>query len=209
MTSVDRTTTTDVGKTIGMTVIYAGLDLEEAVGELAGAGFEAAEVFVGHLGPRVVPAPVLEAHAAAGAEVLSKQGLAVSTLNCIVGAFDPFSSDGSLEQTARGLARHLRLGAAMGAPRVLVWDGELDEADLLPHAPARLARIIERGRELSGLREVPEVAVELHPNTFGFKHRLHEEVAQALVGVGAGVCLDFCGRVAGGNLTPRLPRIPA
>lgn len=190
--TVDQATKSDVGKTIGMTVIYAGMDLEEAAGELARAGFEAAEVFVGHLGPRVVPAPVLEAHAAAAVQVLSKTSLAVSTLNCIVGEFDPFTSDESLESTAEGLARHLRLGAAMGAPRILIWDGELDTPDLLAGAPSQLARMIERGRQLSGLHDVPAIAVELHPNTFGLKHRLHEEVAGALFAIGAGVCLDFC-----------------
>jgi sugar phosphate isomerase/epimerase len=175
-----------------MTVIYAGLDLEQAADELASANFEAAEVFVGHLGPRVVPAPVLEAHATAARDVLARRGLGVSTLNCIVGYFDPFSSDESLEETARGLARHLRLGAAIGAPRVLIWDGELDRVGLLREAPARLARTIELGRQLSHLDQAPDIAVELHPNTFALKHGLHEEVARALVNAGAGVCLDFC-----------------
>jgi sugar phosphate isomerase/epimerase len=182
----------DAGKAIGMSVLYAGLDLEQAADELAQARFEAAEVFVGHLGPRVVPAPVLEAHAAAAGDVLRKRGLDVSTLNCIVGFFDPFTSDESLEETARGLAWHLRLGAAMGSPRVLIWDGELDVAELLATAPARLARMIERGRELSRLGQFPDLAVELHPNTFALKHKRHDEVAEALLAVGAGVCLDFC-----------------
>jgi sugar phosphate isomerase/epimerase len=182
----------DAGKATGMTVIYAGLDLEQAAQELEAAHFEAAEVFVGHLGPRVVPAPVLEAHAAAARELLMRHGLALSTLNCIVGEFDPFTSATSLERTAASLAKHLMLGAAIGAPRVLIWDGELDDSNLLKRAPEQLARVIERGRELSGLGEAPGIAVELHPNTFAFKHRLHEEVAQALLSVGAGVCLDFC-----------------
>jgi len=182
----------DAGKAIGMSVLYAGLDLEQAAAELAQAGFEAAEVFVGHLGPRVVPAPVLEAHAAAAGDLLRKRGLDVSTLNCIVGFFDPFTSDEALGQTARGLAWHLRLGAAMGSPRVLIWDGELDVAELLTTAPSRLARMIERGRQLSELGHLPDIAVELHPNTFALKHKRHDEVAEALISVGAGVCLDFC-----------------
>jgi sugar phosphate isomerase/epimerase len=182
----------DAGKAIGMTVLYAGLDLEQAADELAQAGFEAAEVFVGHLGPRVVPAPVLEAHASAGGDLLRQKGLQVSTLNCIAGFFDPFTSDETLERTAEGLAWHLRLGAAMGCPRVLIWDGELDIAELLEAAPSRLARLIERGRELARLAQPPDVAVELHPNTFALKHKRHNEVADALLAVGGGVCLDFC-----------------
>ena len=182
----------DAGKATGMTVLYAGLDLEQAVQELASAGFEAAEVFVGHLGPRVVEAPVLEAHATAAGEVVRDIGLDVSTLNCIVGTFDPFTSDEALERTAGSLGRHLRLAAAMGSPRVLIWDGELDRPELLAEAPHRLARVIERGRDLSRLDRPPDIAVELHPNTFALKYRLHEQAAQALEGVGAGVCLDFC-----------------
>jgi sugar phosphate isomerase/epimerase len=182
----------DAGKAIGMTVLYANLDLEQAVLELAQAHFEAAEVFVGHLGPSAPPAPVLEAHAVAAGDLLHQHSLGVSTLNCTVGFFDPFTSDESLEHTATGLARHLRLGAAMGSPRVLIWDGELDTPGSLQTAPSRLARMIERGRELSQLDQPPDVAVELHPNTFALKHRLHEETAEALVSVGAGVCLDFC-----------------
>lgn len=182
----------DVGALTGMTVIYAGLDLEQAVDELAEAGFEAAEVFVGHLGPRVVEAPVLEGHASAARAVVERAGMTVSTLNCIVGYFDPFTSEETLEQTARGLAGHLRLGAAIGSPRVLIWDGELEESALVTSAPPRLARLIERGRELSGLSFPPAITVELHPNTFAFKYRRHDEVAAALLGVDAGVCLDFC-----------------
>jgi len=159
----------DAGKATGMTVIYAGLDLEQALRELAGAGFEAAEIFVGHLGPRVVEAPVLEAHAAAAGELVRRDGLEVSTLNSIVGFFDPFSSDEALERTATFIARYLRLGAALGTPRVLIWDGELSQPELLPSAPGRLARAIERGRELAELDEPPHVAVELHPNTFALK----------------------------------------
>ncbi len=182
----------DVGVPTGMTVPYAGLDLEQAVAELSQAGFEAAEVFVGHLGPRVVEAPVLEAHASAARQVVERTGMAVSTLNCIVGFFDPFTSDETFEVTAHGLARHLRLGAAIGSPRVLIWDGELKDPLLLPKAAALLARVIERGRELARLASPPAITVELHPNTFALSHGRHDEVAGALLAVDAGVCLDFC-----------------
>src|SRR5260370_41866493 len=80
----------------------------------------------------------------------------------------------------------------MGSPRILIWDGELAEPSLLEHAWAKLARVIEVGRQHSGLAEPPAVAVELHPTTFALKHGRHDEVASALVSVGAGVCLDFC-----------------
>ena len=99
----------DSGKAIGMTVIYAGLDLEQAADELASANFEAAEVFVGHLGPRVVPLRFSKRMPRLP-EVSAPTGPGVSTLNCIAGYFDPFSSDRSLDETAEGLARHMRLG---------------------------------------------------------------------------------------------------
>lgn len=182
----------DVGKLTGMTVIYAGLDLEQAAEELASARFEAAELFVGHLGPRVVEAPVVEAHATAAAKVLDRRGLSVSTLNCIVGTFDPFTSAESRAAAAASLAGHLRLAAACGSPRVLIWDGECDRQELLAQAPKRLAEVVERGRVLSHLGSPPAISVELHPNTFAYKYRLHEAVAAELLGVGAGVCLDFC-----------------
>jgi sugar phosphate isomerase/epimerase len=182
----------DATKALGMTVIFAHLDIEQAVGELVALGFAAAEVFVGHLGPREVSAPVLEAHATATGDLIRSRGLIVSTLNCIVGEFDPFTSAEALERTAAGIASNLRLAAAMGSPRILIWDGELDEPSLLEHASAKLARAIEVGRQQSGLAEPPAVAVELHPNTFALKHGRHDEVASALVSVGAGVCLDFC-----------------
>jgi sugar phosphate isomerase/epimerase len=182
----------DAGKAIGMTVLYASVDLEQAVLQLTQAQFEGAEVFVSHLGPSAPPAPVLEAHAVAAGDLLRQYGLVVSTLNCTVGFFDPFSSDEALERTAAGLAWNLRLGAAIGSPRVLIWDGELDDPPLLKAAPSRLTQMIDRGRELSRLSQLPDVAVELHPNTFALKHGRHEETADALVSVGAGVCLDFC-----------------
>ena len=130
----------DSGKATGMTVLYAGLDLEQAVGELAEAGFEAAEVFVGHLGPRVVEAPVFEAHAEAAGALVRQGGLAVSTLNSIVGQFDPFSSEETFERTAESLARHLRLGAATGSPRCSFGTVSSIGRELLAEAPACLAR---------------------------------------------------------------------
>jgi sugar phosphate isomerase/epimerase len=182
----------DANKALGMTVVFAHLDIEQAVGELHKLGFAAAEIFVGHLGPREVSAPVLEAHAAATGDFVRSRGLTVSTLNCIVGEFDPFTSPEALERTAAGISAHLRLAAAMGSPRILIWDGELDEAASLTQAPASLARAIEAGCARSGLAEPPAVAVELHPNTFALKHGRHDEVASALASVGAGICLDFC-----------------
>ena len=182
----------DAGTTIGMTVVFAGLDLEQALDELSAAGFGAAEVFVGHLGPRGVDAPVSEGHASVAGDLVRELSLGVSTLNCIVGDFDPFTSDEALEDTAIRLGWHLRLASAIGSPRVLIWDGEQDNPELLQVAPARLGRVIERARELARLDEPPDIAVELHPNTFALKHGMHEEVAETLMGVAAGVCLDFC-----------------
>lgn len=190
--SMEPAASVDANKTIGMTVVFAGLDLEEALSELAEAGFDGVEVFVGHLGPRVVEAPVLEAHASAAGDLVRDMSLYPSTLNCICGEFDPFTSDESLENAAASLARYLCLASVMGSQRVLIWDGELHNPDRLSAAPALLSRAIERAREIAQLREPPEIAVELHPNTFALKYRLHEEVAESLLNIGAGVCLDFC-----------------
>jgi sugar phosphate isomerase/epimerase len=187
-----RTRPPDANLPLGMTVIFAHLDIEQAITELAGLGFGAAEIFVGHLGPRQVDAPVTEAHAAAIGEYVRGRGMVVSTLNCIAGEFDPFSSAESLGAAASAIARNLRLASAMGSPRILLWDGELDDSALLPSAPARLAQAIEMGRRKSGLTDPPQIAVELHPNTFAFRHSRHEETAVALVSAEAGVCLDFC-----------------
>ena len=49
-----RDISVDASLAIGMTVIYAGMDLEQASDEIAAAGFQAAEVFVTHLGQHVV-----------------------------------------------------------------------------------------------------------------------------------------------------------
>src|SRR5258708_36945626 len=171
----------DANKLLGMTVIFAHLDIEQAVGELVAVGFAAGEVVVRPLGPREVSAPVLEAHAAATGDLIRSLGLTVSTLNCIVGEFDPFTSAEALERTAAGIASNLRLAAAMGSPRILIWDGELDEPSLLEHASAKLARVIEVGRQHSGLAEPPAVAVELHPHTFPLNHGRPRERRPALV----------------------------
>lgn len=189
---MDSTGAIDANKTIGMTVMFAGLDLEQALNELSIMGFDGVEVFVGHFGPRVVDAPVFEAHALAAGELVRSMDLYVSTLNCILGEFDPFSSDDSFEDATVSLARNLRLARAMGSPRVLIWDGELSNIDRLSVAPVLLGRAIEKAREIAQLSNPPDIAVELHPNTFALKYRLHEEVAETLLDVGAGVCLDFC-----------------
>lgn len=182
----------DVGCTIGMTVSLPRLDLEAAFCVLAASGFEAVEVFVGQLGPGIVDVALLPAHAAAAARAARDAGLLVSTLNCIDRPLDPFRDEQSLAVAATQVAGYLRLGAAMGAQRILIWDGELDAPDLLANAPENLAQCIQRAYETCGPGDPPEVAVELHPNTFAFRHGMHEETAERLRAVGAGVCLDFC-----------------
>ncbi len=181
----------DVGRTIGMTVGLPRLDLETAFSVLAAAGFQAVEVFIGQLGPGIVEVPLFEAHAAAAAAAAQDAGLMVATLNCIDRPLDPFRDEAALAAAAEQVAGYLRLGAAAGARRILVWDGEIDEPDLVARAPRMLAACIGRAREACGLADPPDVAVELHPNTFAFRHAAHEETAERLRSVGAGVCLDF------------------
>ena len=144
----------DANKTIGMSAVFAGLDLEQALGEITTAGFEAVEIFLSHLGPMGVEVPIFEAHASVAGELARSFDLDVSTLNCIVGDFDPFTSDSSFGKTCNSLAMHLRLADAMGSPRVLIWDGEISDVSLLPRAPACLGITIEQARDLAGLSQI-------------------------------------------------------
>lgn len=86
----------------------------------------------------------------------------------------------------------LRLAAAIGAPRLLIWDGELTDRRLLPQAPAILASCIAAAQARLNTPGIPEVCVELHPNTFALKFGALEDTAAALRAVGAGICLDVC-----------------
>jgi sugar phosphate isomerase/epimerase len=169
-----------------MTVALARLDAEAASAELASLGFEAVEVHLLQLGPGLPDVPVLERHADALGEHLRGAGLVVSSLNC-AGApgFEPLQDP---RAAAEELARQLRLAAAMGAPRVLCWDGRGNG----PEGPSRLAGCVEAALDHSGLARPPVVSVELHPFTFALARRLVPEVAESLRGVGAGICLDFC-----------------
>jgi sugar phosphate isomerase/epimerase len=191
---------------VGMTVALARLDAEAAAAELASLGFEAVEVHLLQLGPGLPGVPVFERHADALGEHLRGAGIVVSSLNC-AGApgFEPLQGPGA---AAEELARQLRLAAAMGAPRVLCWDGRGGG----PDAPRRLAGCIESALEQSGLAVPPAVSVELHPFTFALAQHLVPEVAESLRHVGAGICVDFChfgvalGPDFGGELTPEVLR---
>ena len=183
----------DVGRLIGMTVGFPRLDAEAAAGLLVEFGFEAVEVHLLQVGPGVAGVPVCEGHAAALGESLRDAGLVVSTLNC-AGApgFEPLGGSAAWEAAADELARQLRLAEAMGSPRVLCWDGSLPpEGDPSP-GPRLLAECVATALERSGLSDPPEVSVELHPFTFALDRRLVPELGEALRGVGAGICLDFC-----------------
>jgi sugar phosphate isomerase/epimerase len=175
----------DAGLLVGMTVAFARLDAEAAAAELASLGFQAIEVHLLQLGPGLPGVPVFERHADALGEHLRAAGLVVSSLNC-AGApgFEPLQEP---DEAAPELARQLRLAAAMGAPRVLCWDGRGGDTE----APRRLARCIEAALSQCGLAQPPAVSVELHPFTFALAQRLVPRVAEALHSVGAGICLDF------------------
>ncbi len=182
----------DAGRLIGMTIGLPKLDLEDSFRLLSAAGFAAVEIFLGQLGPGIVDVPLAEAHAVAAARAAEEAHLAVSTLNCITGPLDAYSSTSARRDAARAVAQALRLGAAMGAIRVLLWDGELDDPKLLPDAPAQLADCLHEAMAHCGTTHPPQIAVELHPNTFAFRHRLHELTAERLQAIGVGICLDFC-----------------
>ncbi len=182
----------DAGRLIGMTIGLPKLDLEESFRVLRAAGFTAVEVFLGQLGPGIVDAPLSEAHAVAVAQAAREARLEVSTLNCIIGTLDAYHSTSARHRTAQFVAEALRWGAAMGAVRILLWDGELDDPQRLADAPDQLAECLQEAMAHSGLTHPPQIAIELHPNTFAFRHRLHEQTAERLQAIGAGICLDFC-----------------
>ncbi|MFN8620741.1 MAG: TIM barrel protein [Chloroflexota bacterium] len=188
-----RTVQPDHGKRIGMSVVMLRDDLETAARTIAELGFDGMEVHVSHLGPGMPGVRVFEAHAAACGELIRREGLLVSTLN-LAGdqAFDPLAGAEAYERSVGGLATHLRLAAAMGAPRLLIWEGRLARREDVPAALTTLTRCIEEGRERSGLADPPPISLELHPFTLGLQHRVLPELAAALVSVDAGICFDFC-----------------
>ncbi len=185
----------DTGKLIGMSAWLALEDVEQACETMRGLGFEALALLFTQVGSRLIPARVFDGHYAAAGQVVRDAGLEVSTLNCIEGAplFDPFSSEESRRASAERLAEHLRHAAAMGAPGILIWDGELGVGDDPAGAAAQLTDCIGRARDVAGASAAElSVSVELHPFTFGLaQHRL-EDLAQRLPEVGAGFCVDFC-----------------
>lgn len=173
-----------------MTIALSWLDGEQAVAELHAVGFDAVEVHLHQLGPSLPGVPVLEAHAAAMGSLIHVHGLCPSSLNAAgTPGFEPVSGD--WESSADALAQQLRLAAALGAPRLICWDGRLGDADAT-RAPALLASVIDEARRRSRLQDPPVVSVELHPFTFALASGRVAETAVALSGVGAGLCLDFC-----------------
>jgi sugar phosphate isomerase/epimerase len=183
----------DAGLPIGMTVPLARLDLEAAAAELLAIGFEGVEVHSLQLGPGLPGVLVHERHAAAAGEGLRAVGLPPFTLNA-AGApgFDPLGDETGRELAIESLAHDLRLAAALGAVRVLCWDGRASELRDASSAPALLAAVVEAAQRRAGLPEPPAVSVELHPFTFALADGLVGETAAALREVGAGICLDFC-----------------
>lgn len=188
-------TAADVGALIGMTVPLSQLDLEEAIELLGASGFNAVEVFLGQVGPRIVDVPIGPTHLDAVARLLESHELRASSLNTIVNNLVPSASGAARDRAVAQVRDGLTLGAALGAPRILIWDGEIDDAAQARDAPEALAECIHRATELAQAtvdeRPLPRVSVELHPNTFTLKHGLLSESAQQLVSVGAGICLDL------------------
>jgi sugar phosphate isomerase/epimerase len=173
-----------------MTVALSWLDGEQAIAELAAIGFTAVEVHLLQIGPSLPGAPVLEGHAAGMGSLIRDSGLVVSSLNA-AGApgFEPVAGDWN--SSVNSLARELRLAAALGASRLICWDGCLGEADPA-RAPALLASAIAEAVSCSRLNDPPAVSVELHPFTFTLATGQVLETAIALHEVGAGLCMDFC-----------------
>ena len=176
-----------------MTLIAGRDDLETAAATVKRLGFEGTEVHVSQLGPGMPGVPVYEGHAAAAGDVVRRAGLFVSTLNVVDDAtFDPFGGPQAVETTVDGLAAHLRWADAMGAPRVLIYEGRVEDPANVPAACDTLARVIETAGRRSGLADPVPVSIELHPFTFALKHRALPQLGRALLSVGAGICFDFC-----------------
>lgn len=187
------TTQPDYGLTTGMSVCFLRDDLETATRTVAELGFEALEVFGGHLTPGMPGVAAYEGHAAAAGALIRRQGLVVSTLNVVgVDGFDPHGGDKAFRRTVELTAGHLRLAAALGSPRILVWDGRVSGRRDVPAACASLARCFDEARAAAGLERPPGISVELHPFTFALAHRELPALATALRSVGAGICFDFC-----------------
>ena len=184
--------TTDAGVTIGSTLLAIRDDVETAVKLNRDLGFQAMEVHGSHLGAGFPNVPVLEAHAAATGQLIRDQGLIVSTLN-VAGdpSFQPYGDRDDRQATIDGLARHMRWAHAMGAPRVLFWDGIVDDPSEIGSACETLADVINAARDKSGLSTPPELTCELHPFTFALTHRAIEDLGASLVAAGAGICFDF------------------
>ena len=199
----------DHGKLIGMSLMAGRDDIEVAAATVKELGFDGMEVHCNQIGPGLPGVPVFEAHAAAVGDVVRRAGLTVSTLN-VVGdvTFNPFGGKASLGVTIEGLAAHMRWAAAMGAPRVLIWEGRIARREDAEAACETLAQAIEAARRRSGLTEPPPVSCELHPFTFALKYRTLPQLAAALRSVGAGICFDFChfGVALGTDLLEQLRR---
>jgi len=183
----------DFGKLTGMSLYALRDDIEVAAALVKSLGFEAIEIHASQIGPALPGVPVFEAHAAAVGAVVRNAGLVVSTLNVVGDAsFDPFGGPHAFEGTVAGLASHLRWAAAMGAPRILIWEGRVSAREDVAPAAKTLARAIEEAKRRSNLADLPAVSCELHPFTFALKHRAIAELAAALQSVDAGICFDFC-----------------
>jgi len=180
----------DISSLVGMTVALSWLDCEQAVEELLAIGFTAVEVHVEQLRPALPGVPAREAHAAAMGQFVREHGLVPSSLNAAGAAgFEPVAGD--RDSSVETLAFQLRLAAALGAPRLICWDGRLGDEDA-QRAPAVLAAVIDEARQRSQLDDPPVVSVELHPFTFALESGRVAETAAALCDVGAGLCVDFC-----------------
>jgi sugar phosphate isomerase/epimerase len=187
-----------------MTVATPKSDFEAASLEIAGLGYDGIEVNYEQLGTGIDEVSIAEPHGLAARNLLESLNLEVVALNAIDGSFQPHSD---LEVSIDSLANQLRVAGALGAPRVLTWDGIAHER---PTAEAIyvLTSAIEQALERSGLAEPPAICVEFHPFTLALARGAVAEVAAGLSGVRAGICLDFAhfgvalGPEFGGALTP-------
>lgn len=195
----------DFGLRVAMPVAFLRSTLEQAVETITeSTDVDAIGVHVTHLAPDPT-APVTEGHAAATAAWLARRGLAASTLNATgFTAFDPTGGPDALRTTSELIGHWLRIAAALGAPRLMIWDG----VATTPDACSALGQSIELGRDASRLGAPVPISVELHPFTFALATDRVDELADTLRSIGdTGFCFDFahCAVAYGPDFIARLP----
>jgi sugar phosphate isomerase/epimerase len=142
-------------------------DIEDAVGKIAGLGFEAVDLGILENWQHYDPSALVEDADGWGdrfAEAVQRHGLAVSSLNCgpSRSLLDPESA--AFEQYKRQLAALLDLAEKVECPNITLQPGRLSEGQTLDDALPVLADHVAQIGAMAGKREVA-VSLEGHQGT--------------------------------------------